>query len=257
MSFNELFKTENQTGASNPRALSGTAELTRVSENVALRIIRSMEEQIDVYRERIATSAKDYKEMDALLEEFKPWCDIEEDDMLRHLDDNTVESMLKSQQSKRSRCKSKTMTLDNYTALMTATIAESLLREMYNKPKSATFGSRRAGNVDYTPAELEAYAEDQEALRKEIRNLQSKKSIAKSKSDFDESSEYYQSLLKAERMLKDLRVGTTTVEVDTTKDMLKELLSGVDIEHLKAADSKELLASIMSKLQDGESHAEE
>lgn len=254
MSLNELFTTETKE-TTNARTLNGTAELTRVSNNIAVKIIRSMEENIEDYRERIAKSATDTKEMDTLLNEFKPWNEDGDYESISYFDDETVESMLKSQQSKRSRCKSKSMTLDNYTSLMTATIAESLLREIYNKPKSVAFGARRAGNVDYTPAELESFADDQEALRKEIRNLQSKKSIAKSKADFDESSEYYQSLLKAERMLKDLRTNTATVEVDHTKNKLKELLGDTDIEHLKAADSKELLTTIMGMLN-GEEDAE-
>lgn len=255
MSINELFHNETKE-TTNARALSGTAELTRISNNAAVNIIRSMEEQIDVYRERIAKSANDSKEMDTLLDEFRPWCDIEEDHPLRHLDDATVEGMLKSQQSKRSRTKSKTMTLDNYCTLMTATIAESLLREMYNKPKSSAFGSRRSSTVDYTPAELEAFAADQESLRREIRNVQSKKSIMKSKADFDESSEQWMALLKAEQMLKDLRVNASVVEVDHTKDKLKELLAGKDIEHLKATDSKELLSIIADMIGDGEENAE-
>lgn len=255
MSIRELFGNENQEVAANARTLSGTAELTRVSKNIAVNIIRSMEEQIDIYRDRIAESATDARKMDALLDEFRPWTDIEEDSPLRALDDDTVESMLKSQQSKRSRCKAKQMTLDNYTALMTATIAESLLRELYDKPKSATFGHRAARTLDYTPAQLEEYEADQEKLRKEIRNIQSKKSIMKSKADFDESSEAWQALLKAEQMLKDLRIGgtATIVEVDRTKDALAAKLDGVDLEHLKAADSKELLKDIMDMLNGKES----
>lgn len=254
MSINELFGNETKE-TTNARTLNGTAELTRVSNNIAIDIIKQMEEDIDNYRDRIAKSASDSKEMNALIDEFKPWTDIEEDSILRNLDEDTVEGMLKSQQSKRSRSKSKTMTLDNYRTLMTATIAEDILRELYNKPKSVAFGARRAGNVDYTPAQLEAYADDQEALRREIRNIQSKKSIAKSKADFDESSEYYQSLLRAERMLKDLRVSGAP-RVDETKNKLTELLGNVDIEHLKASDSKELLASIMGMLNGGEDNAE-
>lgn len=265
MSINELFGTENKVATANARMLSGTAELTRLAGNIATNIIRSMEDQIDDYRDRIATSATDSKEMDALLDEFRPWCDINEEDPLRNLDEDTVEGMLKSQQSKRSRTKSKTMTLDNYRALMTATIAESLLREWYDKPKQATFGIHRSGSLDYTPAQLEMLAEDQQALRKEIRNVQSKKSIMKSKADFDESDERWLQLLKAEQMLKDLRVdvrGATTVEVDHTKNALQELLGDTDVEHLKAADAKELLASIMGMLngekstEDGEDNAE-
>lgn len=256
MSINELFDKNEMNETNGTRMLSGTAELTRISGNIAAEIIRKMEEDIDSYRDRIAKSATDSKEMDALLDEFRPWADVEEDNIVRNLDDETVEGMLKSQQSKRSRTKAKAMTLDNYRALMTATISESLLREFYNKPKSVSFGARRVGNVDYTPAELERFSDDQEALRREIRNLQSKKSIAKSKADFDESSEYYQSLLRAERMLKDLRTNTTHVIVDETKNKLKDLLGDTDVEHLKAADSKELLATIMQMLKDGEENAE-
>lgn len=250
MSINELFDTKTNGAAVSSRSLSGTAELTRISHNAAVRIIREMEEQIDDYREKIAKSANDSKAMDDLLNEFRPWTDIDDESELRYLDDATVEGMLKSQQSKRSRTKGKTMTLDNYTTLMTATIAESLLRELYNKPKSVSFGNRRAGIVDYTPAELEAYAEDQEALRREIRNIQSKKSIMKSKEGFDESSEQWQALLKAERVLKDLRVGghSSVVEVDTTKNQLKEKLADVNLEDLDEEERAALLASIQQMI---------
>lgn len=252
MSINELFHNENQEVSTNARQLNGTAELTRVSGNIATTIIKSMEEQIDVYRDRIAKSANDSKEMDALICEFKPWVEIEDDNVLKNLDDKTVEGMLKSQQSKRSRCKGKAMTLDNYRSLMSATIAEHLLRELYDKPKAAGMHGRAARIVDYTPAQLEMYEADQEALRREIRNVQSKKSIMKSKIDFDETSEAWLALLKAEQMLKDLRHGTTgsvvEVEVDHTKNKLAEMLDGIDTEHLKAADSKELLNTIKDML---------
>lgn len=246
MSINELFGNEIQEVTANARMLSGTAELTRISGNIAADIIRTMEESIDEYRERIAQSATDPKEMEKLIDEFRPWDEeINEDHPLRYLNDETVEGMLKSQQSKRSRLKSKSMTLDNYRSLMTAAIAETLLREWYDKPKQSA-GISRGGSVDYTPAQLEELAADQEALRKEIRNVQSKKSIMKSKSDFDPASERWQSLLKAEQMLKDLRTDIVrTVEVDHTKEQLAALLGEVDLEHIKAADSKELLNSIM------------
>ena len=249
MSINELFGTETKNVTTNSRMLNGTAELTRISNMVAMRIINSMEDQIEDYRDRIATSATDTKEMDALLDEFKPWCSDEELSLLEGLDDNTVEGMLKSQQSKRSRTKGKQMTLDNYRTLMVASIAENLLREMYNKPKQSTAGFQRSGSNDYTPAQLEMLAADQEALRREIRNVQSKKSIMKSKADFSESSERWMQLLKAEQMLKDLKVDARgAVVVDHTKNRLQEMLAEVDVEHLKASDSKELLQSIMNML---------
>ena len=243
MSINELFGTNTET-TTNARTLSGTAALTQVASAGAAHAIRRMEADIENYRDRIALSATDSAELDKLIDELKPLVDIESDDPLRFLDEDTVESMLKSQQSKRSRAKGKAMTLDNYKTLMTA--AEDILRELYNKPKQAG-GTKRRGSVEFTTEQLDALSADQVQLRKEIRNIQSKKSIMKSKADFDESSEAWQQLLTVESMLKGLRVGgrgSTVVEVDTTKDALADVLDGVDIEHLKAADAKELLARI-------------
>ena len=245
MSINELFGTNTET-TTNARTLSGTAALTQVASAGAAHAIRRMEADIENYRDRIALSATDSAELDKLIDELKPLVDIESDDPLRFLDEDTVESMLKSQQSKRSRAKGKAMTLDNYKTLMTAAIAEDILRELYNKPKQAG-GAKRRGSVEFTAEQLDALSADQVQLRKEIRNIQSKKSIMKSKADFDESSEAWQQLLTVESMLKGLRVGgrgSTVVEVDTTKDALAGVLEGVDIEHLKAADAKELLARI-------------
>lgn len=250
MSINELFAKETNETTTSARLLNGTAELTRIASNCANYIIRTMDANIDAYSDRIAQSATDSKELDTIIDELSPDYEIEDDSVLRNLSEETVEGMLKSQQSKRSRAKSKPMTLDNYATLLTAAIAENILREIYNKPKAANVGYRRAGSIDYTPAQLEAFAEDQEALRREIRNVQSKKSIMKAREDFDPSSERWQQLLKAEMMLKDLRIGgnTTVVEVDTTKEKLSEMLAEVDTEHLKASDAKELLNSIMGML---------
>jgi len=246
MSINELFGTNETVITAGTRGLPGTAELTNVASAAARNMLKSMEADIETYRPRIQKSATDARELDAIIDEFKPYCDLAEDHILRNLSDDQVESMLKSQQSKRSRSKSKAMTLDNYVTLLTAAIAEDLLRSIYNKPKSAVGNHRTGGTVDYTGAQLEAFAEDQEALRREIRNIQSKKSIMKSKADFDESDERWLALLKAEQQLKDLRVGAVphVVEVDKTKDALSELLAGKDISKLKSAEAHELLERI-------------
>lgn len=247
MSINELFGTNESTTTTSARALPGTAELTNVATAAAHAIIKHMEADIENYRPRIQQSALDSRELDAIINEFKPYADISDESVLRNLDDEAVEGMLKSQQSKRSRAKSKAMTLDNYTVLLTAALAEDILRDLYNKPKSAGGAHRAAGTVDYTIEQLEALHNDQEALRREIRNVQSKKSIMKSKADFDESDERWQALLKAEQQLKDMRIGGTTtkvVEVDKTKNALAEMLNGIDVNHLKAAEAHALLERI-------------
>ena len=258
MSINELFGSNHTTFTMSARSLPGTAELTNVASAAAHGIITQMEADIETYRPRIQKSATDARELDAIIDEFRPYCDIEDDSILRNLDDATVEGMLKSQQSKRSRAKSKAMTLDNYMTLLTAAIAEDILREIYNKPKSAGGFQRAAGTVDYTGAQLEALAADQETLRKEIRNIQSKKSIMKSKADFSESDERWLALLKAEQQLKDLRIGghsATVVEVDATKNALGELLAGKDISKLKSAEAHELL-EIIAKMAIGEAQTD-
>lgn len=246
MSINELFGTNEAITTTN-RGLHGTAELTNVASAAAHRIVKAMEADIETYRPRIQKSAQDTRELNAIIDEFKPLYDLDEDHVLMNLDDETVEGMLKSQQSKRSRAKSKAMTLDNYVTLLTAAIAENILRDIYNKPKSAGGFQRASGSVDYTIEQLEALGNDQEALRREIRNIQSKKSIMRSKADFDEADPRWHALLKAEQQLKDLRVGgrhATVVEVDKTKDALGELLAGKDISKLKSADAHALLEQI-------------
>lgn len=246
MSINELFGNHEMSNTANARNLPGTAELTNVANAAAIRIMNAMEANIEAYKPRIQQSATDARELDAIIDELLEY-NIDEESILYNLDDEQVESMLKSQQSKRSRSKSKSMTIDNYITLMTAAIAERILREIYNKPKTAGGFRHRAGGLDYTIEELEALGANQEALRKEIRNIQSKKSIMKSKADFSESDERWQQLLKAEQQLKDMRVGgstNTVVEVDNTRNALDELLAGRDISKLKSAEAHELLERI-------------
>ncbi len=245
MSINELFGAKNEMSTANARSLPGTAELTSVAHATAIRIMKAMEEDIEAFKPRIQKSATDSKELDAIIDELADY-KIDEESILYNLSDEQVESMLKSQQSKRSRSKSKSMTVDNYVTLLTAAIAEDILRTIYNKPKSAGGFHRTAGSVDYTIEQLEALGNDQEALKREIRNIQSKKSIMKSKADFDESDPRWQALLKAEQQLKDMRIGgrSGVVEVDKTKNALDELLAGKDISKMKSAEAHELLERI-------------
>lgn len=251
MSINELFGTTTTVVNHNARSLTGTAQLTNLASTVADNIIKAMEADIEAYTPRIQESATDSKALDALIDELG---EINPDDaeFLTQLDDNTIEGILKSQQSKRSRAKSKQMTLDNYRTLLTAAIAENIVRIVAGKPKTHGGFRSTSGSVNYTIEQLEALGADQNALRKEIRNIQSKKSIMKSKADFDEADERWQALLKAEQQLKDMRVGATTqvVEVDTTKDKLMELLGETDVSKLKSAEAHELLETIQGLLMD-------
>lgn len=251
--MNNLFVTEEPVVTTNGRGLSGTAQLTSIASDIATKIIREMDDDVETYADGIKNSQSDNNAMDALINRFD-YLENADVDFLKDLSDETLDGMLKSQQSKRSRCKSKAMTMDNYKALMTGAIAENLIRMATGKEKSAGGPRRHTGSIEYTIEQLQVLEADQEKLKKEIRNVQSKKSIMKSKADFDPNSERYQSLLRVEQQLKDMRTGSTpeVVEVDHTKDALSELLNGVDFKALHEADSKELLAQIAKLVHDGD-----
>ena len=251
MSINEMFNAvENNETTSNARSLAGTAQLTAVANEYVASTIKVLNDNFEQYREAFEASKNDHSAMDALLAQIIDF-DAIDVEFIKELDETVVDGMLKSQQSKRSRAKSKAMTMDNYKSMMAGAIAENLIRKATGKVKSAGGARRLSGSVDFSAEQLEALKEDQEQLKKEIRNVQSKKSIMKSKADFSEEDERWQALLVAEEQLKSVRVstgGTKVVKVDETKEKLAEVLADVDPNSLKAGDSKVLLAQIKELL---------
>ena len=226
----------------NSRQLTGTAQLTNVAANAAAAAINEMELDSAAYAERIQMSATDAGALDALINELVDF-DSMQLEFLHELDDLTVDSMLKSQQSKRSRCKGKTMTLDNYRSLMTAAIAEAIIRREFDKPKMHS--GPRASSVNYTPEELAELEADQERLKAAIRNIQSKKSIMKSKEGFSEEDERWQALLKAESELKGLRRSTGR---DPIRGQIAALMNDVNINNLHKEDAINMLSAIKELL---------
>ena len=256
MTMNNLFAESNNTVTTNGRGLAGTAQLTEIASHLTNDVIAQLNENIDEHMELFKASQREHSAMDTLIEEMVDFSTVDYD-FIYQLDDKTVDGMLKSQQSKRSRCKSKAMTMDNYKSLMSAAIAENLIRKATGRTKNSVGVRRGSGSVTFTEEYLEQLKDDQEKLKRELRNVQSKKSIMKSKAGFDPESERWQELLVAEEQLKSIRVttrGTTkVVEVDTTKKELEEAFDGInleDIKQMKAADSKALLeklAGLLSK----------
>ena len=249
--INEMFNaTENNETTANARNLAGTAQLTSVANELAAECIKKLDDNFEEYHEDFEASKHDHSAMDALLAKLIDYDNVDVE-FIKELEEATVDGMLKSQQSKRSRAKSKAMTMDNYKSMMTGAIAENLIRKATGKVKSAGGARRMSGSVDFTAEQLEELKEDQERLKKEIRNVQSKKSIMKSKADFSEEDPRWQALLVAEEQLKSIRVSTgrtQVVKVDETKDALAEKFAEVDLEHLKASESKELLAQIRAMI---------
>ena len=249
--INEMFNAvENNETTTNARSLAGTAQLTSVANTLVADCMAKLSEQLDDYKELFMESQKDHNAMDKLLALLIDFDSIDVE-FISSLDEQTVDGMLKSQQSKRSRAKNKLMTMDNYKNMMAGAIAENLIRKATGKAKMATGIRRASGSLDFTEEELEQLKEDQERLKKEIRNIQSKKSIMKSKEDFTEEDEHWKKLLEVEEQLKSLRVSTRAtrvVKVDETKEKLATAFADVDLEHIKAADSKALLAQIKEML---------
>ena len=234
-----LFKEANgREMTANSRSLEGTAQLNSVASGIVDAILRHIDEHADKLAELVAESQKDHDAMDKLINECYELKTVNID-FLKELDEKILEGMLKSQQSKRSRAKSKAMTLDNYRNMMMGAVAEGLIRRALGKEKAAR--ARRVGFIEYTDEQLEELRNDQDRLRKEIRNIQSKKSIMKSKEGFSEDDERWKKLLEAEEKLKAIRIPARGVAVDTTKRKLAEMLDGVDINKLKATDAKQLL----------------
>lgn len=231
-------------GTSNVRSLAGTAQLTNIATSLTNDLLKIVENDFEFFKEKIAASKKDHSAMDTLIAEVLTLQDVDLE-FLKELDEATLESMLKSQQSKRSRSKSKQMTMDNYRSMMTGAIAENLIRLSTGNTKTPGSSRRMSGSVEYTVEQLEELSIDQEKLRKEIRNVQSKKSIMKSKEGFTEEDDRWQQLLVAEAQLKGIRTDTTKiVQVDETKNKLAELLGSKDLHSMKPAEAKKLLEQI-------------
>lgn len=240
---------KNQEVTNRSNQLSSTAELTRISTDIAREILKRAEADAEKYQAKIIESQQSHDAMDELINEIYNLNEVDVE-FLKAESEEVLDKMIKSQQSKRSRAKSKEMTIENYLAMLTGAVAENLLRIAANKPKSAGGGGAKRGTVTYSEEELEAFKNDPEALKRALRNVQSKKSIYKSKADFDPESERWQELLETEAKLKAIRDGQT-VEAEKAIEktqLLEEMLATVDPKDLKATDAKEMLESIKQML---------
>jgi hypothetical protein len=246
----ELFTSNvNQKVSNGGNQLGSTANLTRISTDIAREILKRAEADAEKYQAKIVESQQSHDAMDQLINDTYDLTSVDIE-FLKAESEEVLDRMIKSQQSKRSRAKSKEMTLDNYITMLTGAVAENLLRIAANKPKSAGGGGARRGTVTYSEEELEAFKNDPEALKRAIRNVQSKKSIDKSKADWDPESKRWQELLKTEEQLKAIRDGQT-VEAEKAIEktsQLEEMLASVDPKDLKTADAKEMLESIKQML---------
>ena len=101
----------------------------------------------------------------------------------------------------------------------------------------------------YTEERLNQLANNQEALKKEIKNIQSKRSIYLSKEGNTKDDDKYKEMEAAEEQLKSVRItANTKIVVDPLRDELKELLAEVNTDNMKVAHCKELINNIISRV---------
>jgi len=200
-----LFATVNTEETTGRRELSGTYQLTAEAKKFASNILETVGADSERWRQMVLESMHKAAVMDTIIESI---ITIEEHHIsfLKELDEDTVIGMLKSQQSKRSRAKGKTMTRENYHSMLTAAIAEHMIRAALGKAKgySGERGRSRA-SIIFTAEELLRLSADQDDLRRELRNIQSKKSIMKGKENY-EATDRWAELLQAEEQLKAIRI---------------------------------------------------
>lgn len=243
--LNNLFTAEAKE-TKGKRALSGTAEMTANAEVVVNNILEALSNNYDSHAETFEQSKVDAYAMDMLISEFTNNFEDVEVGFLDKYGEDELKAMLKSQQSKRSRAKSKDMTMDNYKAMMNAAVCELMIRTFTGKAKTRVAG--RGSNM-YTSEFLKSMAEDQHELRRELRNVQSKMCIFRKKhpEDYNEHDEYKE-LEKVENTLKDMR---TPIEGHRVKmsDVTEAL--DVDVNELELEDAKQLIAELQ-KLTGGD-----
>jgi len=220
-----------------------TIKLTMQCNEEAAKLISRMQAN-EWPGELMIATMHDHDKMDAFLAENAPFND-EDYAWLSEIESGLVDRMIKSQQSKRSRSKGKQLTLQAVTALIVGAFAENALRKYCNKPKNQLVSM--GAEVNFTEEQLAELKENQEDLKRHIRNLQSRASIMKSKAAFDENDPKYVSLLHWQERLKALRDGTTAAS--RANPAVVELLKDKDLTNMKPAEAKELLAKIQELSQ--------
>lgn len=250
-----VFAANNETKAANGRTLTGTVQLQMQAAEIKKSVIAQLEEamngeQAEELEAAMLKAQSDNNAMDELVQRFT---DIGSADVDWLKGNAEADKMLASVQSKRSRLKTKEATYDVFVQMVEASISEQLIRVATGKTKGNGGATRVRGSVEYTEEQLAAYAKDQDALKREIRNIQSKKSIMKSKAGFSEQDAYWIKLLDAEAQLKALRVGTTSktvvVQPDPIREQLKDMIGDTDISKMNKADMAALLANIVGIAQ--------
>ncbi|MMZ45681.1 hypothetical protein D3C75_232700 [compost metagenome] len=264
--INSLFVEQAEAASNRGHQLSKTATLTQQGTLAMKDIMRkiaavdSTNEDFERFSALVGASQTNHDAMDDLIGELYDFSKLNYD-YLKELDEEELEKMLRSQQSKRSRAKSKHMDQQNYQNMMVAAVAETIVRLAANKPKNS--GGAALGDLGVSDEDFEKLRDDSEELKKAIRNVQSKKSIMKSKSGFTEEAPRWKQLCELEERLKGLRDETTVpVSVQERRDAkakaeAEEMLKGIDIGQASEEQAKMLLAKLSEVLATNKTEEDE
>lgn len=255
-----------QTADNSKKAIPGSVALVTLADEQAAEFVAAnitcSAGMTPEFKLRLQAGMNNNDTLDMLLEELQPigkiassaqWAEVAE----ATTDEDRVK-LLKSQQSKRCRqlkIFKERQSLPTLKQVVSAAYAEMILREMMGKAKVSRSESVRLGGNVLTDAMREQFTNDQEALKKAIRNVQSKKTGLKKQGL--EGSEQWDELVAFENDLKSIRVGgsrvSTVVEYRVDEetaakaaayDELVAMMQAKNTDKMKAADNKALLAAI-------------
>ena len=238
---NSLF-TQATTTETGLKRLDCTAALTQYSDDTARHLLAAVNSNPDM-QDDLKLSFSDSAAQDRLIEAIVGTVMT---NTVELADETQLKKLLASQQSKRSRAKGKEMTVANYLSMMSAAIAEQVIRTVMNKPRgtSVVAGS---STMPLTEQDIVAYQSDLEAANKKIRSLQSWKSTHK----IEQGTANWTVVCESIAALQALRPASSSIKVvkeDARISALREKLAGQDLSKMKSADKEALLQDILAQL---------
>lgn len=161
-------------------------------------------------------------------------------------DENQLSRLLESRRSDRSKAKKKNprSNIQVCKTYISSMYAELLIREYWNKPYTGQAGS---AEID-----IDSLKDDQDALSRKVKSLQSKKSRLGKIAQYDanarkELEDVEAEIARLNALRPTVRVSAKTIVKDIGVDQLREVLKGIDPATLPEDEQAKLL-ELMKKL---------
>lgn len=191
-------------------------------------------------------------EFDKIVDELLKFDTFDEQaDYLVTLDAKDADKLLKSQMSKKSRSRHGQATEANFQKLLSAMIGERLLRH-YVPVIGKSGGQGNRSNLSMlTDEELAKIAEDQNDVRRRIKNIASLKSTHKRNNADYETTDRWKLLIAIEAQLRSVLVAGTTQSAEVAEKLhqrteIANMLEGTDITKMSKADAQAILEKMQS-----------